>query len=89
MPFLVSENLWINRPKKFAIMDSDDDYLYDATDSGNESPDEDGDGDSDNEGDDFGMDIGLGEEPGPSSQNRIEDEVISRRAPESHLKNQI
>jgi len=55
-------------------MDSDDDYLYDATDSGNESPDGDGDGDSDNEGDDFGMDIGLGEEPGPSSQNRIEDE---------------
>ena len=57
-------------------MDSDDDYLYDATDSGNESPEgEESDGeqvsdnsDEDNEDvtdataqdDDFGMDIGLG-----------------------------
>merc|ERR1719348_934155 len=56
------------------LMDSDDDYLYDATDSGNESPDE-----EESEGeqeDDFGMDIGLGEEPGTSQGQKIEDEYF-------------
>jgi len=53
-------------------MDSDDDYLYDATDSGNESPEgEESEGEQD---DDFGMDIGLGEEPGSSTGQKIEDE---------------
>ena len=71
-------------------MDSEDDYLYDATDSGNESPegkesegeqvmnDSEDDNEEGNDGDaqedDFGMDIGLGEEPGSSTGPKIEDE---------------
>jgi len=49
-------------------MDSDDDYLYDATDSGNESPDHE---ESEEQGDDFGMDIGLGPDDGPGSSKDI------------------
>jgi hypothetical protein len=80
-------------------MDSDDDYLYDATDSGNESPEgEESDGeqvsdnsDEDNEDvtdataqdDDFGMDIGLGEEPGSSTGPKIEDEFFFEVSSES------
>jgi len=55
-------------------MDSDDDYLYDATDSGNESPEgEESDGGMQDEVDDFGID--MDPEPGSSVMGqRIEDE---------------
>jgi len=53
-------------------MDSDDDYLYEATDSGNESPD---DGESEEQEDDFAMDLGLGEEAG-HSRDKIEEEFV-------------
>ncbi len=53
------------QPSVIVKMSSDEeDYGYDCSDSGNESPDVGGD---DVDDDDFGMDIGLGEEPGPSS----------------------
>merc|ERR1719237_816432 len=50
-------------------MDSDDDYLYDATDSGNESPEEE---DMQDEVGDFGID--MDPEPGGSHAQKIEDE---------------
>ena len=55
-------------------MDSDDDYLYDATDSGNESPEEEGEEEEDmqDEVDDFGID--MDPEPGGSHAQKIEDE---------------
>ena len=55
-------------------MDSDDDFLYDATDSGNESPEEEGEEEEDmqDEVDDFGID--MDPEPGGSHAQKIEDE---------------
>ena len=55
-------------------MDSDDDWNYDATDSGNESPEEEGEEEEDmqDEVDDFGID--MDPEPGGSHAQKIEDE---------------
>jgi hypothetical protein len=56
-------------------MDSDDDYLFDATDSGNESPEaEESDGGMQDEVDDFGID--MDPEPGSSTAQKIEEEYI-------------
>jgi len=66
-------------------MDSDDDYLYDASDSGNESPEEDDSYDND---DDFGMDLGLGEEAGHSKEKVEEEyhyEVLSTEQIVGHM----
>eukprot|EP00088_Acartia_fossae_P006986 TRINITY_DN13237_c0_g1_i2.p1 TRINITY_DN13237_c0_g1~~TRINITY_DN13237_c0_g1_i2.p1 ORF type:complete len:511 (+),score=134.69 TRINITY_DN13237_c0_g1_i2:117-1649(+) len=64
-------------------MESDDDYLYEATDSGNVSPEED---DSDDMDDD--MDIGLGEEPGHSDDKADEEyyfEVLTTEEIVNHM----
>jgi len=70
---------------KRSTMDSDDEFSYEATDSGNESPEGD---ESDDQDDDFGMDLGLGEDAGPSKDKNEEEyhyEVLTPEQIVSHM----